>query len=247
MSEFDDVEDYSSNVEDYSDNGLSQPNIAAGNHDQLPSVEEVKMTMGGGAGRSMNKKLLYIGLAVLTVGVLFVIMGGGGKNKLGSLNRQEALDSIENEGIGGVDFDDKDSYQYKAYAHLLPDDKVTHYSFEKFQQRYGMYCLYFATGHTFWTEDRGWRRMKTDECTWFGVKCDDDGMVTRIELRNNGLQGTLIPPELQYVTKLKVLNLRANDLAGAVPSAVCDLQAANVGEFKVDCSAVTCTCCDECD
>lgn len=89
--------------------------------------------------------------------------------------------------------------------------------------------------------------MKTDECTWFGVKCDDDGMVTRIELRNNGLQGTFIPPELQYVTKLKVLNLRANDLAGAVPSSVCNLQAANAGDFKVDCSAVTCDCCDECE
>jgi len=246
--DFDDVEDYSSNLEDYSDTGLAQPNIAAGNHDQLPSVESVRMTMGGGSGRSIKRKyMLGFGLAILAVGFLAVVLGGGGNKgpALGDLDVEQALEHVQEEA--GGDIENKDSYQYAAAWHLRPDEMVTHYSYDKFKQRYGMYCLYFATGHEFWVDDKGWRRMGTDECDWFGVMCNEQGMVTRIELRNNNLSGN-IPPEVSLIEELEVLTVKANDLSGHVPSPVCELQQSSGRELhiKVDCNAVSCACCSDC-
>ncbi len=48
-----------------------------------------------------------------------------------------------------------------------------------------------------WTEDEG---DLTNECTWHGVVCDANGVVTSIDLSENNLRGE-IPPEVALLVK----------------------------------------------
>ena len=53
---------------------------------------------------------------------------------------------------------------------------------------------------------------------WYGVTTDDDGCVTRLELRNNELSGE-IPSEWGSISRLRVLNLSNNNrLTGEIPA-----------------------------
>jgi len=85
------------------------------------------------------------------------------------------------------------------------------------------------------------------ECEWHGVTCDEvTGLVTRVELANNGLRGE-IPPELGLIDTLETLNLNANhNMKGSVPSHVCHLATSkNLNSVKVDENYVKCSCCDD--
>eukprot|EP00934_Nitzschia_sp_Nitz4_P000788 Nitzschia sp. Nitz4//scaffold24_size164493//155438//157172//NITZ4_002354-RA/size164493-processed-gene-0.214-mRNA-1//1//CDS//3329544192//788//frame0 len=55
-----------------------------------------------------------------------------------------------------------------------------------------------------------------NECSWYGVHCNDEGKVVQLVVPNNGLQGPLLP-ELHLLTDLTTLNLGGNDLTGTLP------------------------------
>ncbi|GLT37849.1 hypothetical protein SLA2020_121360 [Shorea laevis] len=63
---------------------------------------------------------------------------------------------------------------------------------------------------------QSWDPTLVDPCTWFHVTCDGDNRVTRLDLGNAKLSGTLVP-ELGKLERLQYLELYMNDLVGSIP------------------------------
>lgn len=61
-----------------------------------------------------------------------------------------------------------------------------------------------------------WDPTLVDPCTWFHVTCDSDNRVTRLDLGNAKLLGSLVP-ELGKLERLQYLELYMNSLVGPVP------------------------------
>ena len=70
-------------------------------------------------------------------------------------------------------------------------------------EREALLALYNSAGGPSWTEF--WEIADTDECTWYGITCNNDS-VTSIMLSDNGLNG-IIPSELGNLTNLTGLYL----------------------------------------
>ena len=82
--------------------------------------------------------------------------------------------------------------------------------------RDALVALYDATSGAAWTNSGNW---KSDEplAEWQGVTTDDDGRVTSLILRDNGLSGEL-PALLGGMDRLEVLSLDRNSLNGELPA-----------------------------
>jgi len=77
--------------------------------------------------------------------------------------------------------------------------------------------IYNALAGTDWRRNRNWLSEEPIG-SWHGVTAGDDGCVTRLELRSNGLSGEL-PPALGGLSELRVLDLRDNSrLTGEIPA-----------------------------
>jgi len=75
--------------------------------------------------------------------------------------------------------------------------------------------LYQATDGDNWTTS--WDLSDCDVCSYFGITCDENGRVSRIELDENNLTG-FIPSEIGEFTNLVSLDLAENTLSGSIPS-----------------------------
>jgi Leucine-rich repeat (LRR) protein len=71
--------------------------------------------------------------------------------------------------------------------------------------------LYFETGGPQWKNSAGWAQ-DSDYCAWYGVTCDSDDNVVRLNLSKNGLQGD-IPTDIFRLTNLRELDLQNNDIS----------------------------------
>jgi hypothetical protein len=93
------------------------------------------------------------------------------------------------------------------------------YSDSKIVQRWVLAVLFFVTNDDSWYQSNDWL-MFTDECTWFskasGSICDSNGLLTTLDLQDNGLEGTL-PPQISVLSSLQTLNLQDNRLDGNIP------------------------------
>jgi Leucine-rich repeat (LRR) protein len=74
--------------------------------------------------------------------------------------------------------------------------------------------LYDATNGDKWSLNNDWKSTDANVCTWYGIYCNDQGDVTRIELDRNNLSGS-IPPDFWKLTKLTSVNMRSNLLVDA--------------------------------
>ncbi|XP_062110734.1 leucine-rich repeat protein 1-like [Humulus lupulus] len=61
-----------------------------------------------------------------------------------------------------------------------------------------------------------WDPTLVDPCTWFHVTCDNDGRVTRLDLGNANISGSLVG-ELGKLERLQYLELYMNALMGPIP------------------------------
>lgn len=254
-----DVEDYSSEV----------------THDQLPSVEEARSHQytKGGKGHGRRSYAIWCAVTALFIVLVTIIVipfderrsepnlslednefAGPASSPVGSPTMNPNAVAVEEMEIrlikiamnGAADFVDDSSYQYRSMRLMVDDDTVYDYEDVKLKQRYAMYCLYHATrGPGVWVENGGWKRKGIDECDWFGVQCDEEGVVTRINLRSNGLKGE-IPQEMALMEGLDTFNVNANALEGEIVGPFCDLQNANAIDIKADCTVVACDCCSNC-
>ena len=109
------------------------------------------------------------------------------------------------------DFDYTSNYQSQALRVLTSKGVTPDRSDQRLAQRYALLCLYYATNRVRtsvtdtqygygttpgWHVLSPWKFMwEEDECVWYGIACDKDGLVLRIELANHLLTGH-IPDEL---------------------------------------------------
>lgn len=127
-------------------------------------------------------------------------------------------------------------------------------------QRYALAVLYFSTNGDNWAEcfdgddqceDGDSFLSEGSVCDWAGISCNGRDEVTRIELFDNGLSGT-VPAELAVLPSLRNVQLQENSIGGTVPSALCD-QVSPLGEIttlNTDCGGddptIQCDCCTRC-
>ncbi|XP_074562932.1 LRR receptor kinase BAK1-like [Curcuma longa] len=64
---------------------------------------------------------------------------------------------------------------------------------------------------------QSWDAALVNPCTWFHVTCSSENRVTRVDLGNAQLSGTLVP-ELSLLTDLQYLELYSNRISGSIPS-----------------------------
>ena len=83
------------------------------------------------------------------------------------------------------------------------------------REQAALIALYNATGGPDWHDNSNWLSQKPFS-TWFGVTTASNGCVTRLDLQNNNLTGS-IPPELGSLPMLQSLDLRNNNLGGPIP------------------------------
>ena len=79
-------------------------------------------------------------------------------------------------------------------------------------------ALYHTTGGPEWINRTNWLSA-APLSEWFGVVTDGNGRVTSLDLRYNGLSGS-IPPSLGQLDRLQVLRLWDNQLSGSIPPAL---------------------------
>ena len=82
--------------------------------------------------------------------------------------------------------------------------------------RAALIVFYNATGGTNWNNRSGWL-SSAQIGQWHGVTTNDDGRVTELRLRENGLTGQL-PGALGILSSLNYLNLGDNALEGTIPA-----------------------------
>jgi len=111
-----------------------------------------------------------------------------------------------------------ESYQYEAMCHLLKymqkksDQQST--SIEYFT-RYILMIFYYSTSggnwkyNDFWTSDQSY-------CSWYGVQCDNQDLVTELILPSCELNGA-IPTETGGLLALENLKLHDNKLLKSIP------------------------------
>lgn len=152
---------------------------------------------------------------------------------------------------------DKDTPQQKAVNHIAQNDMIFQdWAFKKIPpprqriaQRYVITLMYFALGGDQWTNDGMWLSGEQDECTWYGLTCEEitvyatksvddfdqdlapravtprvslgsqQDIVTEIRLKDNNLIGTL-PLEMLEFKNLKILGLYNNQISGPLPEEI---------------------------
>eukprot|EP00977_Amphora_coffeiformis_P012252 scaffold3028_cov174-Amphora_coffeaeformis.AAC.24 len=60
-------------------------------------------------------------------------------------------------------------------------------------ERYALLALYFSTGGSLWGNNTGWTDSKKSQCEWYGIDCDENGFVQKLDLSGNFLSGALLP------------------------------------------------------
>ena len=71
--------------------------------------------------------------------------------------------------------------------------------------------FYFAAKGREWTESENWVEQQNEHCSWRGVTCNENGLVTQLILPSNGLSGKL-DSNITKLSSLEVLDLSDNDI-----------------------------------
>eukprot|EP00522_Entomoneis_paludosa_P007891 CAMPEP_0172446544 /NCGR_PEP_ID=MMETSP1065-20121228/6119_1 /TAXON_ID=265537 /ORGANISM="Amphiprora paludosa, Strain CCMP125" /LENGTH=664 /DNA_ID=CAMNT_0013197689 /DNA_START=176 /DNA_END=2170 /DNA_ORIENTATION=- len=110
---------------------------------------------------------------------------------------------------GGLSLDHADSYQSVALDWVQSNHVGGEHNAQRILQRFALACIYYATysiatpytnqevgdGIIFgWLSSTRWM-ADPDECTWKGIVCNGEGVVTEIDLSENFLTG-MFPPEV---------------------------------------------------
>eukprot|EP00529_Nitzschia_sp_RCC80_P014671 CAMPEP_0113481122 /NCGR_PEP_ID=MMETSP0014_2-20120614/22243_1 /TAXON_ID=2857 /ORGANISM="Nitzschia sp." /LENGTH=754 /DNA_ID=CAMNT_0000374603 /DNA_START=234 /DNA_END=2499 /DNA_ORIENTATION=+ /assembly_acc=CAM_ASM_000159 len=90
------------------------------------------------------------------------------------------------------------------------------------QERFAVSALFFATMGEEWDDTLNFLSEES-VCNWndgqsLGVFCDESGIVTSLNIVENGLDGGPIPSDLNYLVGLEELNLYYNSITGDLPS-----------------------------
>jgi Leucine-rich repeat (LRR) protein len=155
---------------------------------------------------------------------------------------------FQNARFGGQEFNTADSYQQKAMDWIVQEGEAiveqasgTLGVEELVLQFYALACLYFSTNGvrnaitdilfgtdlSGWTVSSGWlQTASSGGCDWYGVICNANGQVEKLNLPENELSGS-IPPEIAYLHE----SLTYMDLYNSVVHNVGDLGNSFLGEL----------------
>jgi hypothetical protein len=101
--------------------------------------------------------------------------------------------------------EDTTTAQYSALQWVADEDTISSPDdIKKLKTRYILAVFYFSLGGTNWIEGNStWLDPVTDECTWAGVECNDDGLLSSITL--DVLMNIIgsIPQELQFLSDMR--------------------------------------------
>jgi len=126
-------------------------------------------------------------------------------------------DTAQSEALEFILDDDEFVYDWEGIA-STPVDTVAQMNFV---QRYTAATIYISTDGNDWENNEGWMgRMNV--CTWFGVGCDEDGVVTSLSLSDNNLSGP-IPADLNVFESLHTIEMHKNSLSGEMPSSLFEM------------------------
>jgi hypothetical protein len=92
---------------------------------------------------------------------------------------------------------------------------------ERVLQRWALAVLFYSLGGNSWTRKDGWL-SEADVCNWFtsstAETCNELGLLSRLDLVENNLQGRL-PMELELLaSSLIEINLQGNEITGSLSS-----------------------------
>jgi len=103
------------------------------------------------------------------------------------------------------------------YRYRMQQDEIS-LSSTDLVYRYILGTFYFATNGDRWKRNDKWL-TPANHCTWYGVDCNTDDEVTKLDLYNNNVDGTLLK-ELWDLRKLTYLSLGTNSLRGLIVSEI---------------------------
>jgi len=73
-----------------------------------------------------------------------------------------------------------------------------------------------SLGMDYWKKNDGWVLADKHECSWYGIVCDTNKMVLKIQLGNNNMTGNLPNKEIFRLSHLQQLELWENDINGSI-------------------------------
>ena len=141
-------------------------------------------------------------------------------NADGDENTATGADDFWDFGIGSqypalkVDFDGDGTASWEEFGNQRGDTGTTPAT-DSASDRAALVALYNATGGENWLNSDGWLGSQPIG-QWRGVTTDDNGRVTRLNLRDNQLSGE-IPAELGDLSNLIDLYFFGNGLSGEIP------------------------------
>ena len=87
-----------------------------------------------------------------------------------------------------------------------------------YTEREALMELYNALGGERWANNAGWGQGAPSD-RWHGIRVNARGQVTRVDLFNNGLKGSL-PESIGALRHVRYLNLKGNKLTGSIPESI---------------------------
>ena len=78
-------------------------------------------------------------------------------------------------------------------------------------ERNALKSIYQSAKGSEWTNSDGWLDEYANHCDWYNVECDEDYHVVKLDLRSDGLSGTL-SKSIAELRSLAVLDLSDNDI-----------------------------------
>jgi hypothetical protein len=103
------------------------------------------------------------------------------------------------------------TYRNQAYTSLtetFPDLTPMNNNQLEIIQIYSLNTMYYTLNGTEWKQRTSWTTGPNEPCTnpvWYGVTCSTDGVITKLDLSNNDLLGT-IPPDISGLSNLGELS-----------------------------------------
>ena len=123
----------------------------------------------------------------------------------------QLLQDSDGDGV----FDDVDLCPETTAGEAIDEQGCSNTDY-KARDRAALVALYNATNGNAWTDNTAWLTDE-DHCAWSGLTCNESGLVTRLSLGRNGLNGS-IPGELGNLASLQILELFGNGLSGNIPA-----------------------------
>lgn len=97
-------------------------------------------------------------------------------------------------------------------------------------QREALIDFYESTNGDGWNKKAQWLSL-VDECEWYGIGCNSNGIVTTLILDNNNITGT-IPESLGDLSLLREVELQDNSLTGTIPGSIGKLGVISAIDFS---------------